>query len=43
MGRAVLKGEKGGFVTPTETNVDGDALCFVSKIWARHKTGLNNG
>ena len=43
--RAVVK-EKEGFVTPTETNLHGDALCFVVKIWARHKTteaSLNNG
>ena len=49
-GRAVLKGGEGGggegFVTPTETNVHGDALCFIVKTWARHKTtetGVNNG
>ena len=23
---------------PTETNVHGDALCFVVKTWTRHKT-----
>ena len=44
---AVLEGEKKkGFVTPTRTNVHGDALCFMVKTWARHKTtetGLNNG
>ena len=28
-GRAVLKGEKKTFATPTETNVHGDALCFM--------------
>ena len=32
-GRAVLKG---GFGTPTETNLHGDALCFMGKTWARH-------
>ena len=35
-----------GFVTPTEKNVHGDALCFMVKTWARHKTigtVLNNG
>ena len=34
------------FVTPTETNVHTDALCFMVKTWARHKTTetvLNNG
>ena len=34
------------FVTPTETNVHGDALCFMVNKWARHKTTetvLNNG
>ena len=34
-----------GFVTPTEMNVHGDALCFMVKTWARHKTTetvLNN-
>ena len=33
-------------MTPTETNVDADALCFMVKTWARHKTTetrLNNG
>ena len=33
-------------VTPTEPNVHGDALCFMVKTWARHKTtetGWNNG
>jgi len=29
-GRAVLKPKKKGFVPPTETNVHGDALCFVA-------------
>ena len=31
---------------PTEKNVHGDTLCFMVKIWARHKTTetvLNNG
>ena len=41
-----LRGKKEkGFVTPTETNVHGDALCFMGKTWARHKTTeavLNN-
>ena len=35
-----------GFVTPTKTNVHGDAICFVVKTWARHittETVLNNG
>ena len=48
--RTVLKGEKGrgggGLVTPTQTNLQEDALCFVVKTWARHnttETGLNNG
>ena len=39
-------GEEGGLVTPTETNVHRDALCFMAKTWARHKTTetvLNNG
>ena len=36
------------FVTPTETNVHGDALCLMVETWAwaRHKTTettLNNG
>ena len=38
--------KKGGFVTPTETNVHGDALRFIVKAWARHKTAervLSNG
>ena len=45
-GRAVLKGGKKRFVTPTETNVHGDGLCFMVKTWAGHKTteaSLNNG
>ena len=40
-GRAVLKGgERGkrGFVTPIVTNVHRNALCFIAKTWARHKT-----
>ena len=36
--RAVLKGKRKGFATPTETNLPGDALCFVVRTWARHKT-----
>ena len=35
-----------GFVTPTETTLHGDALCFTAKTWTRHKTTkaiLNNG
>ena len=43
--RAVLQGEK-RFAAPTETNLHGDALCFMVKTWARHKTAeavLNNG
>jgi len=38
--------EKKGSVMPTETNNHGDALCFMVKTWARHKTTetvLNNG
>ena len=38
--------EQKGVVTPTETNVHGDALCLVVKTWARHKTTegvLSNG
>ena len=33
-------------MTPKEPNVHGDALCFMVKTWARHKTTeplLNNG
>ena len=44
--RAVLKGKERGFVTQTETNAHGDALCFMVKTWAIHKateTALNNG
>ena len=47
--RAVLKGGGGRrkwFITPTETNVHADALCFMAEAWARHKTtepALNNG
>ena len=44
---AVLKGKSGrGFVTPTETNLRGDALYFMVKTWAMRKTTealLNNG
>ena len=29
--------ERKGFATPTETNVYGDALCFVVKTWTRHQ------
>ena len=39
-------GGGGQSATPTETNVHGDALCFMVKTWARHKTteeSLNNG
>ena len=39
--RAIVKEKKGGGgakVTPTETNVHGDALCFMVRAWARHKT-----
>ena len=35
-----------GFVPPTEMNVHRDALCFMGKTWARHKTTeavLSNG
>ena len=34
------KKEKGRkrFVTPTETNLHGDALCFMVKAWTKHKT-----
>ena len=36
--------KKGGFVTPTETNVHEDALCVMAKNWARYNTTvLNNG
>ena len=42
-----LRGERrGGFVTPTETGLRRDALCFMVKTWARHNTTeavLNNG
>ena len=44
--RAVLKGGQRGLATPTETNVHRDALCFMAKTRARHKTTealLNNG
>ena len=46
-GGGLSQGKKGpkGFVTPTETNVHGDALCFVAKAWARHtatEAQLNN-
>ena len=41
-GMAVLMGKRNGFVTPTETNVHGDALCFTVKAWARHKTAHNS-
>ena len=45
--RAVLQGKKRKVpVTPTEMKVHGDALCFMVKTWARHKTTetvLNNG
>ena len=40
------KKERKRFVTPTETNVHGDALCFMVKTWATHKTTetvLNTG
>ena len=33
-----LRGGKRGFITPPETNADGDALCFMVKAWARPKT-----
>ena len=36
--RAVLKRGGRGFGTPTETNVHGEALCFMGKTWERHKT-----
>ena len=38
--------EKRGFVTPTETNLHGGALCFMVQTGKRHKTTealLNNG
>ena len=42
--RGVLKSKKKAFVMPTETNVQGDAVCFMVKTWAIHKTTvLNNG
>ena len=31
-------GEKTGFLTPTEPKLNWDALCFMVKTWARHKT-----
>ena len=40
------KKKRTGFVTPTETNVHGDALCSMVKTWAGHKTTeteLNSG
>ena len=37
-GVAVLKGEIKGFPTPTETNLHGDALCFMVETWTRQKT-----
>ena len=45
---AVLQEKAKGkrFVTPTATNVHGDALYFMVKTWAKHKTreaALNNG
>ena len=33
-----LKGGRKEFVTPTETKVHGDALCFMVMTGARHKT-----
>ena len=37
---AVLKTENKGFVTPTETSVHSDALCFTGKTWAKtQRTG----
>ena len=44
-GRGVLKNKKKAIVTPTETNIHRDALCFMVKTWARHNTTetvLNN-
>ena len=44
--KAGLSLKKKGLVTPTETKFHGDALCFMVKTWARHKTTealLNNG
>ena len=37
-GRSLRGKERKGFTTPTETNVHRDALCFLVKTWARHKT-----
>ena len=45
-GVVAFRAKQRGFVTPTETNVHGDALRFMGKTWARHKTTetvLNNG
>ena len=36
-----VRGGGKGVVTPTETNVHGDALCFMLKTWAIHKTRRN--
>ena len=44
--RAVRKAHTKRFITPTETNVHGDALCVMVKTWAKHKTTetvLNSG
>ena len=32
------KKKRKGSATPTETNVHGDAPCFMVKTWIRHKT-----
>ena len=45
-GLSLKGGKRTGFVTPTETNLHGDALCFMVKTWARQKTTealLNSG
>ena len=33
-----LRRKKKRFMTPTETKLHGDALCFMVKTWATHKT-----
>ena len=45
-GLSLTGGGEYGFVTSTQTNVHGDALCFMVKTWGRHKTTetvLNGG
>ena len=46
LGCPVGKKKRKEFVTPTETNLHGDARCFMVKTWARHSTTetvLNSG